>query len=397
MNFENILPKGFSLSVALAGFKYKNRPDLALIFSKNPASCAAVFTTNAFQAAPIKVAKHSLSNSPGVRAVLVNAGQANACTGKTGEDNCRRTLEILAQHLGIDAQDILPASTGVIGDHLKMDLFEKYLPQLVKDLGSATPDQASRAIMTTDTYPKTACAEIELDGGRVRFWGMAKGAGMICPNMATMLGFILTDLQIDPGQWQQITFDAVDMSFNALTIDGDTSTNDCVFALAGGESQVSISGKPDMHRVSSAMHKICSELAYDIVKDAEGGTKVLRIKVRGALDREQARRAASTIGNSPLVKTAMYGQDPNWGRIIAALGRSNARFDPDKVKVTLAGIEIFSAGQPVDMDRDAVFKPLLAEKDIQIEIDLFAGKGEFELLASDLTEKYIEINAHYRT
>ncbi|WP_045213699.1 bifunctional glutamate N-acetyltransferase/amino-acid acetyltransferase ArgJ [Desulfonatronovibrio magnus] len=391
------MPLGFALSVAEAGFKYKDRPDLALIVSQTPAAGAALFTTNLFQAAPIIVARSNMDKAKFFRAVLINAGQANACTGDKGIANCQQTLNILAAQLGIKPEEILPASTGVIGDHLKMDLFEKYLPVLVRDSGKAIQEQAAQAIMTTDTFPKSASCDVRLSSGSARFWGMAKGAGMICPNMATMLAFIFTDLKVDPKQWQHLVAKAVDKSFNALTIDGDTSTNDCVLALANGASGVYLESSNDQDLIEGCLEELCAKLAYLIVKDAEGGTKVLRIKATGAADKAQARMAAFTIGNSPLVKTAMYGQDPNWGRIIAALGRSGARFDPDKVRVSLAGVEIFAHGCPVDMDRDKVFASLLNGPDIDIHVELNAGQEDFSLLASDLTEKYIEINAHYRT
>lgn len=397
MTTSTRFPKGFKLATARAGFRYRNRSDLALIVSESPAAGAGLFTTNLFQAAPIKVARDNLEKSSGIRAVLVNAGQANACTGEVGISNCLKTLEILADLLDVNPEDILPASTGVIGDHLKMDLFEKNLPGLAGNLGFSTDQEVARAIMTTDTYPKTSFCDVRLSSGEVRFWGMAKGAGMICPNMATMLAFILTDLRIDRGLWQQITASAADKSFNALTIDGDTSTNDCVIALAGGGSGVEISGDKDLKEVVSGLDKVCADLAYEIVRDAEGGTRVLRIEVRGGVDNRQARLAADAVGNSPLVKTAMYGGDPNWGRIIAALGRSGAMFDPQEVRVSLAGVEIFALGRPVDMDRDSVFEPLLKNRDIRIEIQLGRGEGSSVLLASDLTEKYIQINAHYRT
>ncbi len=397
VNISAEIPAGFSLATVHAGFKYKNRPDLALIVSQSPARCAALFTTNLFQAAPVTVAMDNLKKSPVIRAILVNTGQANACTGDMGISNCRKTLEILADLLNMDPEDILPASTGVIGDHLKMDLFEKNLPRLVQNLGSSTGEEAAKAIMTTDTFPKTSSCRAQLSNSMVKFWGMAKGAGMICPNMATMLGFILTDLRIDHKLWQKILADSVNRSFNALTIDGDTSTNDCVLALANGQCKAEISGDEDLNQVVSALDKICSELAYKIVMDAEGGTKVLRVEVKGAKDNSQAKMAASAVGNSPLVKTAMYGQDPNWGRIVAALGRSGAQFNPSKVRVSLAGVEIFSSGRPLEMDRDSVFEPLLKGRDVDIQIHLGAGPGSYTLLASDLTEKYIEINARYRT
>ena len=391
------LPLGFDLAAVRAGFKYKDRPDLALIFSRTPARAAGVFTTNAFQAAPVLVARENLDRSDLMRAVLVNAGQANACTGEEGLADCRRTLDLLAGHLDISAGEILPASTGVIGVRMPMPTWEKSLPGLVENLGKCTGEQAAMAIMTTDTFPKTAAREIELDQGRVRFWGMTKGAGMICPDMATMLAFVLTDLQVDGALWQEMLAGAMEQSFNAITVDGDTSTNDCVLALAGGGSRAGLHSSRDRDIAAKALEDVCRDLAYQIVKDAEGGTKVMHIRVTGAADSLDARKAARAVGNSSLVKTAMFGCDPNWGRIVAALGRSGAVFDPGKVRLSLAGLEIFSKGRPVDMDIDEVFAPLLSSRDIQVDIDLGRGQGEYFLMASDLTDEYIRINSDYRS
>lgn len=391
------LPLGFDLAAVQAGFRYKDRPDLALIFSRTPARAAGVFTTNAFQAAPVQVGRENLDRSDLMRAVLVNAGQANACTGDEGLADCRSTLDMLAGHLDISPGEILPASTGVIGMRMPMLVWEKSLPQLVKSLGGCTPEQSAMAIMTTDSFPKTASRETGLDQGRVRFWGMAKGAGMICPDMATMLAFVLTDLQMDGPRWQEMLAGAVEQSFNAITVDGDTSTNDCVLALAGGESGVSCQSSRDRDRAFQALEEVCSDLAYQIVKDAEGGTKVMHIRITGAADSLDACRAARAVGNSSLVKTAMFGCDPNWGRIVAALGRSGAGFDPDQVRLSLAGLEIFARGKPVDMDIDEVFAPLLTARDIRVDIDLGRGNGEYFLMASDLTDEYIRINSDYRS
>lgn len=391
------LPRGFDLAAAQAGFKYKGRPDLALIFSRAPARAAGVFTTNAFQAAPVQVARENLTGSDLVRAVLVNAGQANACTGEEGLADCRRTLDMLAGLLDISPGQVLPASTGVIGVRMPMHIWENSLPGLVESLGKCSGDQAAMAIMTTDTFPKTASREIELERGRVSFWGMTKGAGMICPDMATMLAFVLTDMQVDGPEWQEMLAVAMEKSFNAITVDGDTSTNDCVLALANGESGVSCKSREDRDKTAKALEDVCRDLAYQIVKDAEGGTKVMHIRVTGAADSRDARKAARAVGNSSLVKTAMFGRDPNWGRIVAALGRSGAGFDPGKVRLSLAGLEIFSGGRPVDMDIDEVFAPLLAYRDIRVDIDLGSGEAEYFLLASDLTDEYIRINSDYRS
>lgn len=394
---QDKLPLGFRLAAARAGLRYQSRPDLALIVSDPAAVCAAFFTTNVFKAAPVLVARENFEASPVIRAVLVNSGQANACTGPKGIDDCRATLNQLAWELGISPSQILPASTGVIGQPLPLKRFSAHIPELVKNLGRTSVLEAARAIMTTDTFPKTSGAEVHLSTGTATFWGMAKGSGMICPDMATMLCFVLTDLQIQADVFQSLARQVVSTTFNALTVDGDTSTNDCLFALANGVSRAWISSAEDQALVTVALEEVCSHLSQQLIQDAEGGTKVLHIHVRGAQAQEQARMAASAVANSFLVKTAMYGQDPNWGRIVAALGRSGAEFEPDQVSVSLAGITIFEAGQPKDMDLDQVFKPLLQEQDISIEIDLGAGCACFSMLASDLTEQYVRINSHYRT
>ncbi|WP_291322622.1 bifunctional glutamate N-acetyltransferase/amino-acid acetyltransferase ArgJ [Desulfonatronospira sp.] len=391
------LPQGFDLAAAQAGFRYRDRPDLALVFSRVPARAAGVFTTNTFQAAPVQVARANLEGSDLIQALLVNAGQANACTGVDGLADCRKSIEMLAGLLDISAGSILPASTGVIGVRMPMSCWEISLPGLVENLGKCTGEQAATAIMTTDTFPKTASREIELEGGRVRFWGMTKGAGMICPDMATMLAFVLTDTEINGPEWQAMLRQAAEQSFNAITVDGDTSTNDCVLALANGASAVGCRTRDDWNMAGKALYEVCRELAYQIVKDAEGGTKVMHIRVTGAANSLDARKAARAVGNSSLVKTAMFGTDPNWGRIVAALGRSGAGFDPANVRLSLAGREIFCNGGPVDMDVDEVFAPLLKSRDIRVDIDLGSGDGEYFLMASDLTPEYIRINSDYRS
>ncbi|MFP4071106.1 MAG: bifunctional glutamate N-acetyltransferase/amino-acid acetyltransferase ArgJ [Desulfovibrionales bacterium] len=390
------IPKGYRFSTAQAGFKYTNRDDLALLFSDVEAAGAAVFTTNRFQAAPVIVAKELLSEGAGLRGILVNAGQANACTGAQGIADCRRTLQMTAEALGVEPGSLLPASTGVIGDHLKMELWERAVPALIQNLGQKTPMDAAKAIMTTDSFPKMVWRTVQTVDGEITILGMAKGAGMICPNMATMLGFVLCDADVDPSWWQETIAQAVDKSFNAVTVDGDTSTNDCVIGLANSASRVNATGE-SRESLRHGLVAVCRELSYRIVQDAEGGTKVVTIRVTGGVDDRDAERAARTIGHSPLVKTAMFGQDPNWGRIVAALGRSGAAFDPDRVQIRLANILIFSHGRPVAMDRDAVFAVYLSRKDIEIHVDLREGTGHYTLLTSDLTHEYVRINAEYRT
>ena len=389
------IPSGYRFSTAQCGFKRPGRADLAVVVSDVPAVAAGVFTTNLFQAAPVVVAREVLAAAPaGIRAVVVNSGQANACTGQEGLEKCRATLGLLAL-LGLSPAEILPASTGVIGDQLKMDLWEKGVPSLRDNLGRAGLVDVARAIMTTDTFPKMAAREVTLGSGTVRLAGFCKGAGMICPNMATMLGFILCDAGVDPAWWQAALTRCVDKSFNAITVDGDTSTNDCVLALANGTAARAEGS--DLAALEEALLEVCQDLAYMIVQDAEGGTKVMRVNVSGAAGMADAQLAARAVGNSPLVKTALYGRDPNWGRIVAALGRSGATFKPEDVVVRIAGMTIFRQGTPVKADWDSLLASALRRDMVDIDVDLGAGEAGLTLLASDFTEEYIKINAEYRT
>lgn len=389
------IPAGFSFSTAQCGFKRSGRSDLALVMSEVPAVAAGVFTTNRFQAAPIIVAREILANNrTGIRAIVINSGQANACTGQEGLDNCHATLKMLGQ-LDLNPEEVLPASTGVIGDQLKMDLWAKGVQDLYNNLGQADLVGAARAIMTTDTFPKIVTKKVQLSGQVVHVAGFCKGAGMICPNMATMLGFVLCDAGVDPQWWQEVWARCVEKSFNAITVDGDTSTNDCVFALANGLAGQVQSADHDI--LELALLEICQELAYMIVQDAEGGTKVMRIHVSGAASMRDAQWAARAVGNSPLVKTALYGRDPNWGRIVAALGRSGAVFDSEQVQVRIAGQTIFEHGTPVRADWDSLLASALRRDLVDIEVNLGAGQISTMLMASDFTEEYIKINAEYRT
>lgn len=391
------IPSGFQFSTAQCGFKRPGRSDLGLVVSTVPAKAAGVFTTNRFQAAPVLVARENLvKKGAGIRAIVVNSGQANACTGQMGVDNCRATLEMLSA-LGLEPSSILPASTGVIGDQLKMDLWEKGVPALRDNLGRVGLVDMARAIMTTDTFPKLAAREVELSSGTVRLAGFCKGAGMICPNMATMLGFILCDAGVEREWWQAALVRCVDKSFNAITVDGDTSTNDCVFGLAGGASGVRVADEETAQALYDAVVEVCQSLAYMVVQDAEGGTKVMRITVGGAVDDAQAELAVRAVGHSPLVKTALYGKDANWGRIAAALGRSGAEFDPAAVTIAIGGVVIFEHGRPVDLDIDALMAPVLRRQDVDIDVTLGDGPGGAVLLASDLTHEYVSINADYRS
>ena len=391
------IPQGFEFASHGAGLRYKDRDDLALVYSKVPAVGAGVFTKNLFQAAPVTVARENLSKAKTVRAVLLNAGQANACTGDQGLADCRETLKLVGKGLGISPGEILPASTGVIGQQFDMAVWRREVPGLTAKLGQKTPLDLAKAIMTTDTYPKLAWESVDIGGKEVRILGLAKGSGMICPNMATMLGVVICDAKIKPVKWREVLIAAVDGSFNAVTVDGDTSTNDCVLALANAASGVEVDSPRDLAALGEAVSEVCRSLAYMVVEDAEGGTKIIRIKVDGAEDNMAAEAAARAVGNSPLVKTAMFGGDANWGRIVAALGRSGADFDPNKVCVSIGQIPVFANGQPVAGDIDGLLAPRMRRAEISVEICLGQGDGEYLLLASDLTCEYVRINADYRS
>ena len=393
------VPKGFSFATASAAFKYTTgRDDLALIVSESPAAAAGVFTQNLFQAAPVTVAKAQLAASGGhARAILINAGQANACTGAAGIADCRETLSLVAKATDLSPEEILPASTGVIGARLKMDKWKAVVPTLAENLGQTPAMAAAKAIMTTDSFPKIAWGTLTTEAGEVRVLGMAKGAGMIAPNMATMIGVLLCDAKVGSLWWQEAVAAAADRSFNSVTVDGDTSTNDCVLGLANGASEVVIDSAEGRQALLAVMAEVCQTLAAMLVQDAEGGTKVLRIKVTGAASPAEAELAARAVGNSPLVKTAFFGRDANWGRIVCAIGRSGAVFDPEDVAVRIGGVPVFENGMPVADDLDALLAPHMRRGEIPVDIELGAGPGRYLLLASDLTYDYIKINADYRT
>lgn len=390
------IPKGYKFAAYPGGLRYKGRNDLALVYSDVPAAAAGVFTQNRFKAAPVIVARERIASMFPVQALFINSGQANACTGEQGIMDCRKSLDLLAAELSIEEQAILPASTGVIGEPMPMDTLRQALPGLAGKVGCSSPVDAAKAIMTTDKFPKISAAQLKVPGEHVRIMGLAKGAGMICPDMATMLAFILCDARISPDLWQEMLKSAVRESFNAITVDGDTSTNDCVLALANGSGGGEIGGR-DNQEFYSALRQVCQDLAYQIVQDAEGGTKVVHVNVFGGRDAREAQLAARAVGNSPLVKTALYGNDPNWGRIVAALGRSGADFDTEEVRVSIGSLCVFERGRPAEMDIDAVFSRFLRASDVHIDVQLGSGPGEYSLKTSDLSHEYVSINAEYRT
>lgn len=390
------IPKGFSFAAVSAGFRSKNRNDLAMAVSDRPAVSAGTFTQNLYPAAPVLVGRERVAARETARAVLVNSGQANACTGEEGLANCRKTLQMAASAFGLDAEDILPGSTGVIGPQLLMNKWEKALPELAKGLGKTDAEGFTRAIMTTDAFPKMAEKGISLEGGEVRLLGVAKGAGMICPNMATMLCFVFCDADVECAEWRRVCREAVGLTFNRVTVDGDTSTNDTMYALANGASGVKVRGE-NMAMLKDALVEVMGNLAYMLVKDGEGASKVAHITVTGAASEEDAEKIARTVGHSQLVKTALYGRDANWGRIVAAVGRSGVPLDPNAVRVSLCGVELFRNGRPTDLDFDALLEEPLKGRDLPIDIEVGKGPGTYCLLASDLGHEYVDVNASYRS
>ncbi|MDL2316608.1 bifunctional glutamate N-acetyltransferase/amino-acid acetyltransferase ArgJ [Desulfovibrio sp. OttesenSCG-928-A18] len=392
-----VIPQGFTLAVTSAGFKTPGKTDLALAVSDVPAAAAGVFTRNQFKAAPVQIGQHILHERDQARAVLINTGQANACTGAEGLANCRLTQEMVAVVTGLAPSEILPASTGVIGAQLRMDAWQQAIPRLVENMGGADIEDFASAIMTTDAFPKYAGEQFRMGAGMVSIAAVAKGAGMICPNMATMLSVVLCDAAVDSASWRELFPRAVAATFNRATVDGDTSTNDTLYALANGVSGVQIQNEDDFAVLEAAVTRVLAKLAYMLVQDGEGATKVLHIRVSGADCAGDAEQCARTVGHSQLVKTAMYGRDANWGRIVAAVGRCGVPFNPADLVVNVCGVELFKREQPTTLDFDSLLSEALAQRDINIDISLGDGPGVYTLLASDLSHEYVSINADYRS
>jgi len=394
------LPLGFSFGAAASGIK-KSGLDLALISSDRLAIAAAVFTTNCVQAAPVQVSREHLSRSRQVaRAVVVNSGNANCATGAAGVHAAEATTRALARVFGCRVEEVLVCSTGVIGVPLPIGRLLRALPALVRSR-QAHPKAFARlirAIMTTDTRPKWAEARCRVAGEVIRLLGCAKGAGMIHPRMATMLAFVLTDAAIRPRLLSRALGEAVAKSFNAISVDGDTSTNDTLIVLANGASPApAISpGSDDYRRFARALAGVCRKLALEIVADGEGAERVVEIEVSGARSNRSARRVAETIATSPLVKTALAGADPNWGRILAAAGRAGVAFDPDRVSIWVARTLTCRNGAAHPFDEAGLHRKLLASY-IPIVVRLGSGRGQARLWTCDFTGRYVDINASYRS
>jgi glutamate N-acetyltransferase / amino-acid N-acetyltransferase len=389
-------PRGFRAAGVAAGIKATQALDLALLVSDTDARAAAVFTTNRAVAAPVVVSRDHLARSGGiVRAIVINSGCANACTGADGLQAARDMASETARLLSCPVEQVLVASTGVIGVALPMDKVRAGLPNAVKSLAADHGATAARAIMTTDPFPKEAAAIVTIGGQQVSIGGMAKGSGMIEPMMATMLGFVTTDAALPPALLDRALREAVDESFNAITVDGECSTNDCVMLLANGASGVTIDDA-SYPAFLAGLTAVCRELALGIVRGGEGATKLVTVIVTGAASAGDARRAAKAIANSPLVKTAIHGGDPNWGRLIAVAGRAGVAFGLERAAVSIGSTVLFKDGHPYD-EAAPIAAEYLKGTDLTVSVDLGAGSATSTVWTCDLSAEYVRINADYRT
>ena len=397
----SILVPGVRLGVAQAGIKKPGKDDVALIELAPESTVAGVFTQNAFCAAPVQVAREQLSESDGaIRYWLINTGNANAGTGDQGLQAARQSCADLAQLVGVPEYAVMPFSTGVIGEPLPIDVLRASLPEALKDLNENGWERAASAILTTDTRPKLASRQVEIDGTVVTLAGMAKGAGMICPNMATMLAYLVTDAVIAAPLLQELTQSAVSASFNRITVDGDTSTNDAVVAGATGLSGVSITEEDAnaLDRFNTAFQDLCMELAQGIIRDGEGATKFVEIRVTGGRVSEECDCVGYTIAHSPLVKTALFASDPNWGRILAAIGRAGlVDLDVEGVTVSINDVLIAERGSRAASYTEEQGQAAMAPADLTLRIDLGRGDASSVIWTTDFSYDYVKINAEYRT
>lgn len=391
------LAKGFKASGIKAGIKKSGKDDLAIIYSEVPATVAGVFTQNLVAAAPVWVSKAVAQNGVG-QAIVANAGCANACTGEIGFANAKKMAELTAKELNVNAEEVFVASTGVIGVNLPMDKVESGIKKAATALDDNGSIAAGKAIMTTDTYPKACSFTFEIGGKKVNIGGIAKGSGMIHPNMATMLCFVTTDVAISHDLLQQALAKVVTTSFNMVSVDGDTSTNDMVLVMANGmaENVMITAEDADYDAFLAALNTVCTELAKLVARDGEGATKFLEVNVKGAKSFEDAKKIAMSIAKSPLVKTACFGQDPNWGRIICAAGYAGAKMVPEKTVVSLGDIVVYDQGLGAEFDEDAL-RDVMAEHDITINLDLHLGEETATVWTCDFSYEYVKINGEYHT
>lgn len=389
--------KGFTAAGVKAGIKKSGNLDVAVIYTKTQAVVAGTFTQNKVAAAPVYVSKEVVATGT-AHAIVANAGCANACIGQQGLDDAHKMAQIAADELGVNADDVIVGSTGVIGVSLPMDKLEAGIKDAVANLSADGSGNAGRAIITTDTHSKSVTCEFELSGKTVRMGAIAKGSGMIRPNMATMLCYITTDIAIDQALLQKAVSGCVEKSFNMISVDGDMSTNDMVIVLANGEANNAkiTEENADYQIFFDKLMMLCTELAKQIAADGEGASKFLTINVKGAKSFADAKTVGMAIANSPLVKTAFFGEDPNWGRVICAVGYSGADMVPEKTVVKFGGITIFANGTGATYDENALAH-VMKEKDIVIDIELNMGQEDATVWSCDLSYEYVKINGEYHT
>ena len=400
-------PRGYRAAGITAGLKPSGLPDLALILSDVEAIAAGVFTTSQVKAACVDYCRQRLQAKHNARAILCNAGQANAATGTQGWFDALESAMAVAQVLNIPSESVLLASTGVIGQRIKMDALKAGIPSLVAALSETGSDAAAGAIITTDLVTKSIALETTIGDRPVRIGGIAKGSGMIHPNMATMLAFVTCDAAVSPGLWQQMLSRAADRSFNSITVDGDTSTNDSLIALANGQSRTPaiIEMGTEAEKLEAMLTAVCQHLAKAIARDGEGATCLIEVQVTGAHDEISARQIAKTIAGSSLVKSAIFGRDPNWGRIAAAAGRAGVPFEQENLQIKLGDFLLLKNGQPLPFDRAAASAYLkqaangayLLEDTVLISLSVGNGHGTGKAWGCDLSYDYVKINAEYTT
>jgi len=390
--------QGFLFSGISAGIKKDGKRDLGLIYSEVPAQAAGLFTTNAVKAAPVQLDMQRMKRGL-CQAIVVNSGNANACTGSQGLRDAKKVSSLIAKKLKIDERLVFPSSTGVIGSRLPMRKIEGGIPELIDQLSSGRLMKTVEAMMTTDTFPKVEVATCRIKGKQVKLCGMVKGAGMIRPDLATMLSFLVTDACIKAPLLQRMLEKAAEESYNRITIDGDTSTNDTVLLLANGKA-----GHPYLNRMDrdaeafqSMLSKVCRSLAESVVKDGEGATKFVEIVVQGARNIEEAKQAAYAIAHSPLVKTAFFGEDANWGRILCAIGYSGVAIDPNRIDLFFDNAPIVKKGVGVGPQLEEKAAQIFKKKSFKVTADLHQGKSQFSVFTADFSLDYVKINASYRS
>ncbi len=389
---------GFLFSGVSAEIKKNGRRDLGLIYSEIPAQVAGLFTKNLVKAAPVQLDMKRMRGGT-CQAVIINSGNANACTGSQGLRNAQKVCSSVAKRLGIDEQGVLICSTGVIGVPLPVMKIEQGIPELVETLSPESWMKTVQAIMTTDTFPKVEVATCRIKGKRVKLCGMVKGAGMICPHLATMLSFMVTDANIKAPLLRWMLHQAAEKSFNRITVDGETSTNDTVLLLANGKADHPVLYRRDREAevFLSMLSEVCQELAKSVVKDGEGATKFVEIVVKGSRNREDAKKAAYAVAHSPLVKTAFFGEDANWGRILSALGHSGIKINPDRIDLFFDKVPIVRRGIGAGDQREEKAGQVLKKKSFKVIVDLHQGKDHFSVFTTDLSIDYVKINASYRS